>query len=218
MVALNIAVVPTQERSINDFVIANDNPYIIPFGSVHPDSDNWEYELNRLVDANVLGIKLHPEYQQRDADDSSWYEIYEFCKEKGLIISVHCGYDVAFPNTRRATPKMLAKLTKNFKGIKFVCAHLGGMCMWKEVFEELAGLPVYLDTSMCTGFIDMTLARSIVSKHGVDNILYGSDLPWGAADKNIKFVKNLRLDTLSTEKILGLNAVRLLKESGYAIQ
>lgn len=218
MVTLNIAVVKKQERSINDYVIANTNNRIIPFGSVHPDSDNWQNELKRLVDAKIVGVKFHPEYQQIDADDKRWYPIYEYCAAHGLIMSLHCGFDVAFPKTRRATPKIMAKLSKEFKGAKFVCAHFGGMYMWEDVLSYLAGQSVYLDTSMCAGYMDREIAVRIVNKHGADNILYGSDLPWGGAKENIDFVQQFRLSTSDTEKILGQNALRLFKESGYAIQ
>ncbi|NCA67720.1 MAG: amidohydrolase [Clostridia bacterium] len=213
MVALNIAVVPKQEKSINEFVINIKHPDIIAFGSVHPDSKSWEDELNKLVAYGIRGVKFHPEYQQVDADDSRWYPIYEFCTYHNLIMSVHCGYDVAYPETRRATPKMMARLSGHFKGSKFVCAHFGGMLMWDEVFNELAGKAVYIDTSMCDGWLELELAKKIVNKHGAENVLFGSDLPWGSAVNNIKYIEQLNLGTQATLAILGDNAERLLKRS-----
>lgn len=211
MVALNIAVVPKQEKSINKCVVETDNNYIIPFGSVHPDSQNWESELSRLVEAGVKGVKFHPEYQEIDADDKRWMPIYEYCTYKNLIMSVHCGYDTAFPVSRRATPRIMAKLVKSFKGSKFVLAHMGGMLMWEEVIDELAGLPAYLDTSMVDGWLKPDLAKKIIAKHGAENVLFGSDMPWGSEVKNIEYIKKLDLGSDSTVKILGENAERLLR-------
>ncbi len=213
MVALNIAVVPKQERSINEFVIATNNEHIIPFGSAHPESDNWEQELSKLAAAGIKGVKFHPEYQKVNADDPRWYPIYEFCTYHNLIMILHCGYDTAFVNTRRATPSMMAKLVKMFKGSRFVCAHMGGMLMWEDVLSYLAGLPLYLDTSMCDGWLAPQLAKRIISKHGAENVLFGSDMPWGRESANIAYIESLNLGTVPTTGILGENALRLLSRS-----
>ena len=48
-VFLSIATNPKQQKNVNDFAIAQlDNPYLIPFGSVHPDSEEALDELERL--------------------------------------------------------------------------------------------------------------------------------------------------------------------------
>ena len=63
-VVLNIAVSPRTERHVNDFAISLlGEKNIIPFGSVHPDSENALKELDRLKSAGIKGIKFHNEYQ-----------------------------------------------------------------------------------------------------------------------------------------------------------
>ncbi len=210
MVALNIAVTTKQENSINECVIGTHQESIIPFGSVHPDSDAWEAQLKKLADAGIKGVKFHPEYQMVSASDMRWYPIYEYCAYLNLLMVVHCGYDTAYPESRRATPSDMAKLARNFKNARFICAHMGGMLMWEDVYESLAGRTVFLDTSMVDGWLSPKLAKRIIDKHGAENVLFGSDLPWGSAKKNIEYINGLGLSTSEVESILGGNAQRLL--------
>ena len=58
-VVLNIATNPHQQTSVNNFAISLlDDSTLIPFGSVHPDSENAFEELERLKKAGIKGIKL----------------------------------------------------------------------------------------------------------------------------------------------------------------
>lgn len=210
MVALNIAVTPKQEKSINDCVIGTHHDDVIPFGSVHPDSPFWETELHKLAEAGIKGVKFHPEYQMVSASDKRWYPIYEYCAFLNLLMVVHCGYDTAYPESRRATPSDMAKVAKNIKNAHFVCAHMGGMLMWEEVYDSLAGQAVFIDTSMVDGWLDPVLAKRIIDKHGAENVLFGSDMPWGSAKKNMEYINSLGLTTAATESIFGGNAQRIL--------
>ena len=89
-VALNIAVSPKTERHVNDFAISLLRyPNVIPFGSVHPDSENALSELSRLQKAGVKGIKFHNEYQGFFVDDGKGMRIYEECVRLGLIMLFH---------------------------------------------------------------------------------------------------------------------------------
>ena len=83
-VLLNIAVAPRTERHVNDFAISLVHEAdIIPFGSVHPDSENALAELARLKAAGVKGVKFHNEYQNFFVDDEKAFPLYERCAEHG---------------------------------------------------------------------------------------------------------------------------------------
>ena len=63
-VVLSIATNAHQQQSVNDFAAQiNEDEGIIAFGSVFPGSETWCEQLERLKDAGIKGIKLHPEYQ-----------------------------------------------------------------------------------------------------------------------------------------------------------
>ena len=62
---LPIATTVAQSTSINRFAKENTGKDgIISFGSLHPIQEDWEAVLEEIKDMGLLGIKLHPEYQQ----------------------------------------------------------------------------------------------------------------------------------------------------------
>ena len=50
----------------------------------------------------------------------------------------------------------------------------------------------------------------IIRKHGADRILFGSDMPWDRPDRIRDKILGLRISDDDKEKILGINAQRLL--------
>ena len=85
-VFLNIATKPSQQRTINDRCLSMNDPRIIPFGSVHIDSEDRLEELERVKKLGMKGIKLHPDYQGFFFDDPRAYPVYERCADLGLIV------------------------------------------------------------------------------------------------------------------------------------
>jgi predicted TIM-barrel fold metal-dependent hydrolase len=50
----------------------------------------------------------------------------------------------------------------------------------------------------------------MLSKHGSNKILFGTDSPWANLEEYIKFMNNLNIDKDDLDNIMGLNAKRLL--------
>ena len=97
-VVLPIATVPKQTQSINNFasqITGKDG--IISFGSIHPLYEDWKNELDRIKSLGLLGIKLHPDYQQFFVDDESIFPMLNYAAELGLTIIFHGGVDVGIP-------------------------------------------------------------------------------------------------------------------------
>jgi hypothetical protein len=86
--------------------------------------------------------------------------------------------------------------------------------MWEDVYELLAGIDgeVYFDTSFTADCPD-ALMKKIIDKHGDERILLGSDCPWESTQKMIEKLLRLDISDGSREKIMGLNAERLLGET-----
>jgi len=63
-VVCNIATNAHQQQKVNDFAIATNarGGMLTALGSIHPDSDCIEAELDRLCAAGIRGIKIHPDY------------------------------------------------------------------------------------------------------------------------------------------------------------
>ena len=211
-VMLSIATNPKQQTNVNNFAFeANKRENIYAFGSVHPLAENALQELERIKEAGLLGIKLHPEYQEFYIDDESVYPIYEKCIELGLIVSFHAGKDLGYPGSLKASPKRILKLAKRFENAKFVLAHFGSSMMEKEVLDNVAGCGFYIDTAFSAGYIDKETAQNIIKKHGADKVLFASDCPWASSKETYDFINSFDLSKEDKDKIFYKNALELLK-------
>lgn len=195
---------PEQVRDINNYIIksVSNCDRFIGFGTMHPDFDDIDSEIQRIIDGGLKGIKLHPDFQMFNIDDPKVFGIYETCEGR-LPILFHTGDD-RYDFSR---PKRLADVLEKFPDLVVIAAHFGGYSRWEEALEYLAGRKnVYMDTSSSLGMIDDELARKIIEKHGADNMLFGSDYPmWEPKDEIDKLI-NLGIGKEDLEKILHKNA------------
>lgn len=208
-VTLPVATKPEQVPGINaNLPLTSDR--IIPFGAVNPFSENWEAEIDDLAAKGVKGVKLHPEYQGFYIDDPQYFPFYEKLASADLITLFHAGYDPG-PFTRdHAKPAMFLSILENIPDLRVVAGHFGGLLMWDEVLEHLAGKDIWFDTAAICDFIDPQLFEKIVNIHGAEKVLYGSDTPWDGQEKSISFITDSTLSDTQKEMILGLNAETLL--------
>lgn len=209
-VALNIAVTPSQQRSVNDFAAAISSGAIIGFGSVHPFAPDALPELERMKELGIRGVKFHPHYQRFATDDLAVFPIYRKAASLGFITVFHAGHDLAFADSDVASPLAIARALPQFDGAPVVAAHMGGCLCWGDAGRHLAGLPVYFDTSFSHSHIPVPEALRLIEKHGVERILFGTDLPWSGITNELGFIQSLGLTEQETQQILGLNATKLL--------
>ncbi len=99
-----------QVISINRQIVEQNksNNNITSFGAMHPDfykTGNIKEEINFLKENVIKGIKLHPEYQEFYPDDEKMTEIYEACRDFGLIIMFHSGKDLRIRGYSWYSPK-----------------------------------------------------------------------------------------------------------------
>lgn len=225
LVMLVAATKPEQLKPANDWVLALSSlshtqleahlnmpvhSRIIPFGTFHPDAPGWEAEIARLRSAGIKGIKLHPEFQQIDLADPALLPFWEEVRSD-FIIMIHVGDPVVSANNY-STPRKIASLLEKFPGIRIIAAHLGGYNFWEEVYHSLAGKEVYLDTSSTLSYINPELLRNIVSKHGTDRLLFGSDYPLKSPIQELEIFE-AKLNWLTSrekDQILGDNCATLL--------
>lgn len=145
---LNIATNAHQQKKVNDFAISLlGDSVLIPFGSVHFESPDAISELDRLHDAGIKGIKLHPDYQGFFADDERMFPIYEKIGSLGMITVFHAGVDIGVPDPVHCTPQMLKKILPRFGGAPVIAAHMGGFLLWREA-AELLGEREYISTPL----------------------------------------------------------------------
>ena len=213
-VNLPIATRPEQAASINRFARALNlrGGRIVSFGAIHPDASEPERELEELAEAGFRGIKLHPDYQGHYADDPAVIRVARRAKRLGLHTVFHGGVDIAFPNDVHATPARFRRLLSSLgegEG-QIILAHVGGYRRWDEVEELLVGEEVYFDLSYGIRDLPKEQLLRIVSRHGADRILFGSDYPWRSPADVASALSELPLTEEQFALIRSGNARRLL--------
>lgn len=218
-VICNIATNPRQMTKVNDFALSlRQNPRLIPLGSINPCATESEIqsELDRLREAGIPGIKIHPDYMGVEIDDAAFTPVFRACVERDLFVITHAGFDPVQPDHVHCTPDMVLRVVDRHPALKLVVAHAGGFNREAEVLENLCSTPVWLDTSLCAVRRAKSaewgkLCGDILRKHDPNRILFATDTPWSDPAAEIAFVRSLGLSEEDTERILYMNAETLLE-------
>lgn len=209
-VICSIATKPSQFPAIFAWSLAFRSERLIPFLSLHPDSDNISAEITQIKDAGFKGIKLHPYYQDFYLDEKRMQPLFEQIADQGLIVILHSGYDIGFPKEERADPEKIKKLITDVPHLKLVAAHLGSWQQWQKVEDFLVGEDIYLDIAFALEFLEREQACRILKEHRPDRLLFGSDSPWADQAAVKKLLVDLELGQGLTAGILGNNGAELL--------
>jgi len=183
---------------------------IVPFASVHPEDADAAGKVRAVRQAGLQGIKLHPYYQDFFVDEARVRPIYEALEREGLILVLHTGYDFAFERVDRSGPGRVLKLIETFADLKVVMSHLGGWQDWDDVEEAVIGKEIYLEISYSLDYLPPERARRMILGHPPSYVLFGSDSPWGDAQRQIEQVKALELGEPRQRMLLRDNARELL--------
>lgn len=213
-VVCNIATNAHQLAKVNSFAIdINDfSKTLIALGSAHPDSEILKSELQRLVDHDIKGIKIHPEYTPYYIDSPEWDRVFSLCEEMDIFVVTHAGFDFISPDRIAATPERISTVLVRHPRLTMIAAHLGGNRYWEEVKRHLCGRNnLYFDTALlCREGADPKIVEDVISTHGADKVLFGSDMPWSEPKKEMEFIKSLGLSQTDLDMIFYDNAMRLL--------
>lgn len=208
-VVASIATKPSQFDSILRWSDSIRSDRIEPFPSLCPQAPEAEEQMRRVHAEGFRGVKLHPYYQRFVLDDPRLDPVYEAAAEGGLILLLHCGFDMAFPRERVADPERVARVMNRFPQLNMIAAHLGGWMDWDQVEVHLLGRPIYFDISCCFDFMDALQARRILERHPPERLLFGSDSPWVDQFQTLETLRSFDLDPVVESALLGANAVRL---------
>jgi len=164
------------------------HPEIIAFGSVHPDFDRNEQELNRLEENGIIGIKFHPDYQGIPMDDPRLFELMEMMGNR-FILMFHLGGDLPI-KINPSNPMKMISLRRMFPEPEMIAAHLGGIRRWSEAMEYIAGQDINVDTSSTLEHISGYDFRTFLNTHDSQRVLFGSDYPIFDPCENLALLKN----------------------------
>lgn len=225
-----VATNPAKLGRLNDSVLEINRKTaetgILSFGAMHPACETWEEELERLAGERVKGIKLHPCYENVDIDDPRTVRMLKRCREYGLMVLIHSGWDVGLPGSDAALPVKIRRALDAAGNVTMIAAHMGGWDCWEEASELLAETGVYVDTAFSLGRIMPAPGDSrwsgndaemlsgerfcmLAERYGTDRILFGTDSPWTDPSEEIAKIKALPLPGEAIGRILGGNAEKL---------
>lgn len=183
---------------------------LIPFPSVHPADPKRIERIDRIADDGFLGVKLHPYYQDFYVAQDSMAEYYQRVSERGLLLVVHTGFDIAFPRQRRADPRTMRQVSEQYPSLKLVVTHLGAWQQWGEVRQHLLGRPVYMEISMAMEDLGPAMSRQMLMAHPAEYLLFGTDSPWTDQAAALSQLRALDLGEPRLSRILYQNARDLL--------
>jgi len=215
-VVCSIATAPSQVDSIIKWSTQIASDRIIPFPSVHPNTERVKDKLKEIRRHGFIGVKLHPQYQDFCLDDESVYEVYEGMQELGLILVAHCGFDLAFPDDLSASPERISHVLDHFPSLTFVATHTGSWKMWDDVRQYLVGRDLYFETSFSVEDGTPETIRSIILEHGTDKVLFGTDSPWKKQASEMRLIKSLDLGEEAERLIFRENAAKLLEKASLS--
>lgn len=198
---------PHQTASINDYMCALDkDARFTALGTINPEDENWEEELERIKSMGLHGVKLHPDLQKFNLDDQHMIEKYKRIHALDLPILFHMG-DKRYDNS---TPARLTNVLKAVPDLRCIAAHMGGYSRWDEAYSELPVLDtLYFDTSSALGIMTDSQALRMIEKHGTDKFLFGTDYPIWSAKSSLDSFFALSLGQEVNKQILADNFCRL---------
>ncbi|MFA5865055.1 MAG: amidohydrolase family protein [Phycisphaerae bacterium] len=189
------------------------NDFIAQALALHPDrfigcavSNPWYgktavTELRRAFHSGLRVLYLCPPVQGFQLSDELVDPLLNVALEFSAPVYAHTGTPVC------AMPFQLAALARRHPGIKFIMGHMGFADFWYDAVPAARSADnIWLETSL----IDDTIIIEAIEKIGIERVLFGSAAPLSALLPEVEKIQTLPLPRESIEKILRINAERIL--------
>ncbi|MCU1527006.1 MAG: amidohydrolase 2 [Frondihabitans sp.] len=193
------------QRIENDFIIGlvNDHPdRFLGFGQVRPQDDDALDEIERMAEAGLSGLKLHPSmHGYHVADHGLLDPVFRACAKFGLPVLINA-LDDAF-----CAPFAIEEIAKGHPDVPTIIAHMGAVWNVPEAIIVAERQPhVYLETSATL----MADVRRAYARVGPEKILLGSEWPGSDFDlERFKIAKAIP-DEADRALVEGGNMARIL--------
>jgi predicted TIM-barrel fold metal-dependent hydrolase len=209
--ALGVGIKASVVARTNEFIGSVPRDRLIPFGTVHPDL-SVEENLRHLRDNGIVGVKLHPLFQELSLADPRVLEILTALSEEGMPVVTHVGAGGDEAANERGRPALLRALADQLPDLRLIACHFGGYHLLDEAEDHVLGSSVTLETSWPPTMAELEPERvvALIRKHGADRVVYGSDWPMADPSAEIAAIRALGLTTDEEAGILGGNLARIL--------
>lgn len=211
-VVCSIATKPGQFRPILEWSRQIKSRHIEPLASVHPDDPELFRHLAEVREQGLLGIKIHPYYQNFLLDSKRVIDLLKCARDHDLMVVCHTGYDIAFPREQRADPARLARAFAAVEGLCLVATHGGAWDDWQAAATILNGLPIFRETSFCLGWMPDDRFLNLMATIPEGYLLFGSDSPWNDQGAELDRIRRLKLPRSRERSLIHDNAARLLQQ------
>lgn len=210
-VCLAVASKAANLRRTNEFVGGVDRSRFIPFGSVHPEV-SVEENLASLHESGLIGVKLHPLFQQLDLADPKVLEIARALAENGIVVITHAGAGGDGAGNQRGSSQRLRVLVDAVPDLRVIGCHFGGYHTLDAAEQHVVGSRAYLETSWPATLAELPTerVRAIIRRHGADRVIFGSDWPMAEPAAEIAAIRALGLGADGEAAILGGTLAGLL--------
>jgi uncharacterized protein len=194
------------QRIENDFIIELQDAYperLIGFGQVMPQDDDALREIDRLAEAGIRGLKLHPSmHGYHVADHGLLDPVFRACARHGMAVIINA-LDDAF-----CAPFSIEEIAKGHPEVPTIIAHMGAVWNVPEaiiVAERREN--VYLETSATL----MADVKRAYARLGAEKILMGSE--WPGSDFDLERMKIAKAvpDDADRALVEGGNYARMLR-------
>ena len=204
--------------TINTFLAGQqaEHPEFIAFGTMHPDFDDMEGEVQRALDLGLHGFKLHPDTQMVNMDDPRLMCFYEMIAGRAPVV-IHVGdyrYDYS-------SPVRLKRVMRAFPDLVVDAAHFAGWSIFDRGYDIMHDADMrdlvfkerlFVDSSSTVGLTGARHLAELVHLWGADCVMFGSDFPmWDPATELEEQITKQAPGTFTDdelEKILYRNAER----------
>ena len=205
---------------VNNYIMEAMSNYpkrLIGFCSVVPsDGEPALRELERCIRNGIRGIgELRPDVHFKNESQIKIVKpLMDMIIENDIIMLVHTSDPIGhqYPGKGKATPEILYSLITSFPALKLVCAHWGGGLPFYTLMPEVKTTlqNAYFDTAISPFLYTSKVYAQVIQLVGADRILFGTDYPMLRPRRFFKEIGSLNLLPEIKEKILGVNAQRLL--------
>lgn len=157
-----------------------------------------------VKEEGFCGIKLHPRNEAFPINSEEFgYPIAEAAAELDVPILIHTGE----PDTYGyAQPTLVGDLADAFPDVKLIIGHMGKRLCEDAILVGKWFENIILDTSFRS---HRDIARA-VDKVGADRVIYGSDMPFGIPEVEMKKIEVADIGEEEKRLVLGESMARIL--------
>ncbi len=199
---------------------------VLTAGTLHPGSPDNHLEIERFKDRGIKGIKFSSFSQGFALDDAKTLELFDRLHRENqdqnhrFFVVLDTFYEAHrfFGTSARytTTPVLLGHLVKQYPGIPFIAAHMGGLTApFEDICNYLPPAPnLFLDTSNAGHTLDKQEFIHLLKTHGAGHVIFGTDWPWFDQVSEIAlisaYLEETGFSSQEAEAVFGGNIVRLL--------